>query len=648
MQIIKVVIPHAGLFPLEYSSHQKHIIGELVVVPFRSKQVTGIVWEVNCKQSMGNLKHVLEGEDAAILLDASTIEMMRKAANYYMVELGTIAKLVLPVDVNQNLKNKIEHKIDISQLLLPKLSSEQEIALKKIEESDKPILIKGVTGSGKTEVYFYSVLSALKRNKQVLIMLPEIALSKQIINRFEQRFGFKPAVWNSAISASKKKSILRGIIDNSVKVVIGARSALFLPYRALDVIVVDEEHDSSYKQFEGVLYNARDMAVLKGQLCGCKVILSSATPSIESYYNSLIGKYQLVDLSSRFNASTLPEVKIVDMRNEKLARNHWLSEIVVNEISDNVSRGLQTLIFLNRKGYAPLVLCRSCGHKIGCKYCSASMVLHKEKSRLQCHHCGHIMPNPKMCPSCNDHNNLVLCGPGIERIEEEVRAIFPKARTASISKDQFKSDDQSDADMLEQMEKGEIDILIGTQVITKGYHFSKLSLVIVVDADIGFIGGDLRATERTFQLLNQVSGRAGREGTRGKVVIQTLIPEHKVIDSFVKNDEKKFFSEELESRKKTSMPPYSKAAVITVTGKNAAKTKDISKQILMVAPKSSARILGPTEAMMYKLSGKYRYKILVISEKNFNLQKFLKLWLEQINIPTYFKLKIDIDPQNLW
>jgi primosomal protein N' (replication factor Y) len=455
-------------------------------------------------------------------------------------------------------------------------------------------------------------------------------------------------VWNSAISASKKKSILRGIIDNSVKVVIGARSALFLPYSTLDVIVVDEEHDSSYKQFEGVLYNARDMAVLKGQLCGCKVILSSATPSIESYYNSMIGKYQLVDLSSRFNASTLPAVKIVDMRNEKLARNHWLSEVVVNEMNNNLSHGLQTLVFLNRKGYAPLVLCRSCGHKIGCKYCSASMVLHKEKSRLQCHHCGHIMPNPKMCPSCNDHNSLVLCGPGIERIEEEVKAIFPKARTASISKDQFKSDDQSDADMLEQMEKGEIDILIGTQVITKGYHFSKLSLVIVVDADIGFIGGDLRATERTFQLLNQVSGRAGREGTRGKVIIQTLIPEHKVIDSFVKNDEKKFFSEELESRKKTSMPPYSKAAVITVTGKNAAKTKDISKQILMVAPKSSARILGPTEAMMYKLSGKYRYKILVISEKNFNLQKFLKLWLEQINIPNYFKLKIDIDPQNLW
>ncbi len=647
MQIIKVVIPHAGLFPLEYASHKKHVIGELVVVPFRSKQITGIVWETNCKQSVDNLKQVVE-TDSTTLLDTSTIEMMRKAASYYMVELGTVAKLVLPVDINQNLKNKLEHKIDINQLLLPKLSSEQEMALSAIEASDKPSLIKGVTGSGKTEVYFYLVLSALKRGRQALIMLPEIALSRQIINRFEQRFGFKPAVWNSTIGVSKKKSILRGVIDGSVRVVIGARSALFLPYSALDIIVVDEEHDSSYKQFEGVLYNARDMAVLKGQLCKCQVILSSATPSIESYYNTMIGKYQLIDLPSRFNSSTLPEVKIVDMRNEKLARNHWLSRAVVNEVSNNLSKNLQTLIFLNRKGYAPLVLCRSCGHKIGCKYCSASMVLHKEKSRLQCHHCGHIMPNPKMCPSCKDQNSLVLCGPGIERIEEEVKAIFPKARTASISKDQFKTDDKSDSSMLEQMEKGEIDILIGTQVITKGYHFSKLSLVIVVDADIGFVGGDLRTTERTFQLLNQVSGRAGREGTKGKVIIQTFIPEHKVIDSFVKNDEKKFFSEELESRKKASMPPYSKAAVITVTGKNAAKTKDISKQILIAAPKSSARILGPTEAMMYKLSGKYRYKILVISEKNFNLQKFLKLWLEQINIPTYFKLKVDIDPQNLW
>ncbi len=647
MQIIKVVIPHAGLFPLEYSSHQKHVIGELVVVPFRNSQITGIVWEINCNQSISNLKQVIENGTNNVL-DTSILEMMRRAANYYMMELGTIAKLVLPVDINQNLKNKPEHKIDIDKLLLPTLSSEQEIALTKIAASDKPSLIKGVTGSGKTEIYFYSVLSALRNEKQALIMLPEIALSKQIINRFEQRFGFRPAVWNSTISASKKKSILRGLIDGSVKVVIGARSALFLPYHALGVVVVDEEHDSSYKQFEGVLYNARDMAVLKGQLCKCRVILSSATPSIESYYNAMIGKYQLIDLPSRFNSSTLPEVKIVDMRNEKLAINHWLSKSVIDEVSNNISNRLQTLIFLNRKGYAPLVLCRSCGHKIGCKYCTASMVLHKEKSRLQCHHCGHIMPNPKACPSCNDQNSLVLCGPGIERIEEEIKAIFPKARTVSVSKDQFSADDKSDSGMLEQMEKGEIDILIGTQVITKGYHFPKLSLVIIVDADIGFIGGDLRATERTFQLLNQVSGRAGREDTKGKVIIQTLIPEHKVIDSFVRNDEKKFISEELESRRKANMPPYSKAAVITITGKNAAKTKDISNQILISAPKSSARILGPTEAMMYKLSGKYRYKILVISEKNFNLQKFLKLWLEQINIPSYFKLKVDIDPQNLW
>jgi primosomal protein N' (replication factor Y) len=476
-------------------------------------------------------------------------------------------------------------------------------------------------------------------------MLPEIALSSQIISRFKEKFGFEPAIWNSSITKAKKKRVLRGIISGDVKIVIGARSASFLPYKNLGLIVVDEEHDASYKQNEGILYNARDMAVLRGSIEHCKVLLVSATPSIESLYNAQQGKYHIAYLTNRFNDAYLPDVKIVDMKQEKLNRNSWLSDPVLSAIKENIKKNQQTLIFLNRRGYAPLMLCKACGYRVNCKSCSASMVMHQNSNRMECHHCGSTSRVHTKCPECDENDGLILCGPGIERINEEIENKFPEAKSVIVSKDQAAKPTEMQ-ELLSSMENGEIDILIGTQIVTKGYHFPNLTLVIVVDADLGFMGVDLRASERTFQLLQQVGGRAGRADKSGIVMLQTYCPEHKVIEALANGKEDLFIAEELASRKEAQMPPFSKMAAITITGKNPEKTLQMARNFAANAPKSTARILGPAEAMMLKLANRYRYKILVLADRKFNLQAYLTLWQKHAKIPSSYQIKFDIDPHN--
>ena len=644
MQIIKVLIPQIALFPLDYSSEGEYFVGDLVVVPFRNKELTGIVWAINCPDSGKSLKRVSNNQLFTARVSKQIIDLIKRTSDYYLSDLGSVAKLVLPADVNET-PIKIAEQIIPDMVNLHALSSDQQVSSDQIEISTKPVLIKGVTGSGKTEVYFHAIKQQLESGKQGLIMLPEIALSQQIISRFTERFGFEAAIWNSKVTKAQKKRILRGIISGSVRVVIGARSALFLPYKELGIIVVDEEHDASYKQSDGMLYNARDMAVLRGHVEKCKVLLVSATPSIESIYNAKISKYHLVELKSRYNAAILPEVKIVDMRKESLPRNSWLSEKVINSVEENIKNKQQTLIFLNRRGYAPLILCKGCGYRFNCKSCSSSMVMHKSTNRLECHHCGAVAAIPKICPDCAEQDTLILCGPGIERIAEEAEKRFKGSKIAIVSKEQSESASKMQ-ELLRQMEQGDIDILIGTQIVTKGYHFPQLTLVVVVDADVGFLGGDLRASERTFQLLHQVGGRAGRMDKKGLVLLQTYCPDHKVIDALASNQEELFIQEELASRESAHMPPFTKMAAITITGKNPEKTLSCARRFAALAPKSSARILGPTEAMMLKLSGRYRYKILVIAEKDFNLQKYLKLWKEHASIPSSYQLKIDVDPYN--
>ncbi len=650
MQIIKILLPHLNLFPLDYKIDSKQIsVGDLIIVPFRNKDITAIVWEVNCFDSfVKNLKIIDSKNVTKLNIGNINIELIKKISSYYIAPLGSVARLLLPVDINEK-PVKYESQNCVANNLLATLSYDQEVAVENINKANKPILLKGVTGSGKTEIYFNIVANAIKRGRQALILLPEVALSKQIINRFVKRFGFMPAIWNSTITKAKKKKILRGIIFGEVKVVIGARSSLFLPYKNLELIVVDEEHDLSYKQENGIMYNARDMAVLRWYLSVqnneySKVILVSATPSIETIYNVKQNKYEIIELKKRFSKATMPVVEIIDMKQSELRPRSWLSEKLIDEIKANAAKSWQCLLFLNRRGFAPLMLCKSCGYRFNCNKCSASMVIHKAKQKMECHHCGFVSKIHKICPECSEDDSLIFCGPGVERIYEEVIQIFPNLKVQIASKDLNPKEIET---LIQEMESGNIDILIGTQIITKGYHFPKLALVGVVDADLGFIGGDLRSAEKMFQLLHQVSGRAGRiKDIQGKVFLQSYFAENKVLKAIISNDEDSFFNQEIFMRQEAKMPPFTKMAAINFTGKYQDSLYSTARIFAQNAPKAKVKILGPAEAFMFKLAGKYRYKIIIIVAKNFNVQKYIKLWLGLVAIPKSIQVKIDIDPYN--
>lgn len=646
MYIFQVLIPKISIPLLYYKSKTNYKNGDLVNLPFRNKAVTGIIWSKVSNEINFPLKEIIDSNNFACNVSTKLMDFLDKASRYYLSNLGGIAKLSLPVDINEKPFKVYQQNINLNTKL-PPLSDSQKLALKEIRNITKPILLKGVTGSGKTELYFHMIFEQLKSGKQSLILLPEISLSKQIISRFTNRFGFEPVIWNSDVTKAKKKQILRGVITGEVKVIIGARSALFLPYKNLGIIAADEEHDSSYKQSDGVVYNARDMAVLRSKIEGCLVILGSATPSMESIYNVQKGKYHCVELITRHNKAQMPDVRIIDLKQERLKRNSWISPPVLKAIEENHDNGGQTLVFLNRKGYAPLMLCTSCGHKVQCNSCSAFMVVHKKSNYLMCHHCGYQAPIYQNCPECVSPDSFIMHGPGIERIEEEIKENFSNYCVRTISRD-FNSKGSDIHKLLSDMELGNIDILIGTQIITKGYHFANLTLVVIVDADVGFLGGDLRGSERMFQMLNQVGGRAGRESKKGSVIVQTYSPQNKVIQAIANNEETKYIEEELRSRKVYNMPPFSRAVSITFSGKNDEKTKEIANQFVLKAPASRVKIMGPVEAMIHKVSDKYRYKILIIAGRNFNLQKYLQAWKNNFRLPGYIHIKIDLDPLELW
>ncbi|WP_375327056.1 primosomal protein N' [Candidatus Tisiphia endosymbiont of Nemotelus uliginosus] len=657
MQVARILLPLAKLFPLDYyvPAELKLTVGDLVVVPFRNKELMGIVWEldVNLSAAPNKIKSINQKIPLEFRLNQEILQLIHWAANYYMAELGSIAKLVLPVDISQG-PIKVKHqdiKLDFS---LPPLLPNQQNVLSLVTTTNKPTIIKGVTGSGKTEIYFHLITDYLKQGKQILIMLPEIALSQQIISRFIERFNFSPIIWNSTVTKAQKKAILRGILSNDIRVIIGARSSLFLPYNNLGLIIIDEEHDSSYKQEDGILYNARDSAVLRSTLSkgptiasSLKVVLCSATPSIETMYNASQGKYQLIELLSRYLDSNLPEVQIIDMRREKLPKNSYLSPGLITAMRKNLVNKEQILLFLNRRGYSPLLLCKLCGYRFTCNCCSAWLVVHKLAKKLECHHCGYQGRILRSCPECEGEDSLTMCGPGVERIEEEVRDLFPQQEIVTFSKD-YSQKPERIRELLHKMEHSNIDILIGTQMITKGYHFPNLTLVGIIDADLGNINnGDLSSTERNYQLLHQVGGRAGREGKKGLVLLQTYYPDNIIFNYLTKGDNQ-FLQYELQTREMQNMPPFTKMASIILSGKDEYKVLEIARKLVTMAPISTARILGPSRALMSKLAGKYRYRILIIAAKQFNLQKLLAVWLSSVQIPSYCHLKIDIDPKSFY
>ncbi|MCE3232065.1 MAG: primosomal protein [Rickettsiaceae bacterium] len=543
-------------------------------------------------------------------------------------------------------------------------SPQQQLAAadlcKKIHSGYSTTVLDGVTGSGKTEVYFAAVAEVLKgirdsvvpdsrfqipdSNAQVLILLPEIALTTQIVSRFENAFGFTPTQWHSGLTSKQREKNWRDISAGRARLIIGARSALFLPYQALSLIVVDEEHDGSYKQEEGVIYQARDMAVVRANIEKIPVILASATPSIETVENIKAGKYSRVHLISRYGEAVMPDIKIVDMRREKLKSGMWLSAFLKKELTSNISSGKQSMLFLNRRGYAPLTLCRECGHRFKCPDCISWLVEHKNPRRLLCHHCGYNEPVPTICPECNKEGMLVSCGPGVERVAEEVEQAFPNARVLLMTSDKMTSLNQAGT-MIENITDGNVDIIIGTQIMAKGYHFPNLTLVGVIDADLGLEGGDLRAAERTYQLLQQVAGRAGRAKQKGTVIMQSYMPENMVMQSLASGSRDEFIQTESTSRKLTNMPPYSRLAGVIVSGRNDKEVFMAARAIVAASPlQQSVRVMGPVPAPLFLLRGKYRYRILVQSPRNINIQGLLRSLLAKVKIPPSVKVKVDIDP----
>ena len=511
-------------------------------------------------------------------------------------------------------------------------------------------LLRGVTGSGKTEVYLEAIAAALRAGRQALVLLPEIALTEQFFTRVQERFGAKPAEWHSGATMTERRRIWRMVGQGQAQLVIGARSALFLPFQNLGLIVVDEEHDTSYKQEEGVLYNARDMAVLRAAICGAQVVLASATPSLESWANVEAGKYRRLELTSRFGPAVMPTMGAIDMRAEALPSDKWVSPTLQSEVSKRLEKGEQAMLFINRRGYAPITLCRACGHQIGCDHCDARMVEHRFLKRLVCHQCGESKPMPEVCPSCEAEGRLAPVGPGVERLGEEAAALWPDARIATLSSDMYGSARALKAEIA-AISEGAADIIIGTQLVAKGHNFPNLTLVGVIDADLGLMGSDLRAAERTFQLMRQVAGRAGRAEAPGTALLQTYQPEHPVIRAILAGDEEAFWAAEAKERQQAGVPPYGRMAGIILSGPDIAQVFDAGNLLARQdGPLRAvgAQVFGPAPAPIARVRGRHRVRLLVKADKSAPLQEALARWVAQVRLKGDLRLAVDIDPQSFY
>lgn len=565
-----------------------------------------------------------------------------------MIDAGVLRPVLI--------ENKRQFEQPVADFQKVKLTCEQQAAadelVRKIGNGFRVTLLNGVTGSGKTEVYFEAAAEAFRQGKQVLIMVPEIGLTSQWLGRFEKRFGVKPAKWHSALGNSERVDTWKAVIQGEAQVVIGARSALFLPYADLGLIVVDESHDQTYKQEDIVNYQGRDMAVMRGKYEQIPVILSTATPDLETVANVEDGKYDELRLNSRYAKAVLPDIKIIDLKADKPLRGSWgvswLAPTLVEQIKSNYEKGEQTMLFLNRRGYAPLVICRDCGHRIQCPNCTAWLTEHRGAGKLICHHCGHMIPIPKECPECHSETGLTACGPGVERVAEEVKFRFPLAKVKVLSSD-FTTNFKEISAVIREMEEGKIDILIGTQILAKGHHFPALTLVGIVDADLGLMGSDLRASERTFQLLSQVSGRAGRGEKKGAVYLQTLYPENAVLQALAANDAGKFLELEKKTRRILKMPPYGKLAAVIVSGAKQEETEKTAIRLGQAAFNDAAvSTLGPAPAPIFMLRGKYRYRLLLKTAKNIKIQDVVRQWLQRVKVPGTVRVEVDIDPYSFY
>lgn len=573
-------------------------------------------------------------------------EIAREAGVSAGVVRGLIdARLLQPVELSPR---AVGARLDPAHTV-PDFSSDQQAAAKLLRQAVashaySATVLDGVTGSGKTEVYLEAVAEVLEGEGQVLVLVPEIALTPQMTERFSSRFGAAPLIWHSELAQAQRRTGWRSVAEGRSRVVVGARSALFLPFADLRLIIVDEEHEASFKQEDGVAYNGRDMAVVRAHLGAIPVVLVSATPSLESVVNADGGRYARVHLPERHGGAELPEISLVDLRADKPERHQFLSAALRDALKETVAAGDQAMLFLNRRGYAPLTLCRACGHRIQCPHCTAWLVEHRFRKRLQCHHCGYSTPLPEHCPSCGEADSLVACGPGVERVAEEVAALLPEARVLEMSSDTM-TGPTAIAEAVGRIRRQETDVIIGTQLVAKGHHFPHLTLVGVVDGDVGLGGGDLRAAERTYQMLHQVAGRAGRAHKPGRVLIQTWQADHPVMQALADGERDEFVERELQERQQAGMPPYGRLAALIVSGPDADAVDILCRRIARSVPQiPEVRVLGPAPAPMALLRGRHRRRFLVKAAKGFALQPLLREWLGALDVPSNLRLQVDIDP----
>ena len=646
---VPILIPNIFDHPFTYDSNSLNLDkGNYVIVPFGSTKITGIVWDKFEKAEKKFLIKKIEKKLDVPKMQGNMIDFLNWFSIYNIVPIGMCIRLtLLSKGAVENIpENSFNQYQKLNRNLKYKLNSEQEKCLSEIKKKGNKFnvhVLDGVTGSGKTLVYFNRLREIINRGYQALIMLPEIGLTTQFKKRFIDFFGFEPAIWHSATSKKNKKIIWRGIVEKKIRVVVGARSSLFLPFAKLGIIIVDEEHDASYKQDEGIIYNARDMAVSRGSFEKIPVLLITSIPSVETFNNIINKKYSISKLKKRYQDASMPNFEIINLNNKRISNKSWLANETIEKVNHHLQKGDQVLFFLNRRGFAPFVICKKCYKKFLCPNCSVNLNYHKSKNFLLCHYCGYKTKLNKICKD-NKPCEFIMCGPGVERIAEELEQKYPDKKIRIFSSDTLNKKKSSE-DLIEKIENKKIDILVGTQLISKGFHFSKLNCIVVVDADFSSHGYDLRSAEKNIQLYHQLSGRAGREGLSSTIYFQTYTPNDETLLNISKKDPHKFLLNEIELRKRNKLPPFCRFISVIISGK---KEKQAINEAIKVKNQITKdikeEILGPVNAPIFKLNQKYRCRLLLRSKKNILIQKKLAKTLKKIKIIPGIKLTVDVDP----
>ena len=649
---VPVLFPKIFDYPFTYKSEISESLksGDFVKAPFGSSEITGVVWPHEQKTEKKFKIKKISKKINVKNLKPSMIEFISWFSKYNLVPLGMSLKMCL---LNKNVveKNfdkefdKFKIKRSKNKFLLNREQKKSLVFIRSIGNNYNVTVLEGVTGSGKTLVYFERIKDLIQKGFQALILLPEIALTNQFSRRFKEFFGAEPAIWHSGTTKKNKSIIWKGITEGKIKIVIGARSSLFLPFRNLGIIIVDEEHDTSYKQDEGISYNARDMAITRASLENIPINLVTSIPSIETYNNIIIKKYYVTKLYNRYREASLPNVEIINLHAEVLNKESWIAKRTINEVNQYLNKGDQVLFFLNRRGYAPFVICKKCGTKFQCPNCAVNLNFHKKLNKLLCHYCGHKSLLSRNCKD-NKKCDLLFCGPGVERIFSELKKIYPNKKIEIFSSDTLAKNKLTNT-LIKKVEKKKIDILIGTQLLSKGFHFPKLNCIVVVDSDFSSHGYDLRSAEKNMQLYHQLSGRAGREGNISTIFFQTYTPDDEILLNISKKDPHVFLQKELSLRKEKKLPPFYRLISLIISGKNESLIMKFAINIKSKLPKiNEVNVLGPVLAPITKLRKKYRCRILIRYPKNLFIQKYLSQSLNKIKILSGIKLEVDVDPIN--